>query len=331
MVQTGPVDEEEPDVQPAPERLIIRASDLAEARVRMASVFGEVQLRSDEQGRTDLAMQTVRSRDLMAVKWSVAGVAGGSLDRPESSEPAILTGVRLSGGFRMWSRWTDVDTNRPFLYPDLFDASFDRPTMANLSISRAVVAERARALTGDDACSLRFTGTAPVDPAYDGIWRDTVVWVARTMDALSDRPAVELAHAGLVDVVASLMLRAFPNTTLESAYRGDLGGPRTSALRRAMRYIDDHLDSPVTVVDIAGAARLSTRGVYAAFRRELEMSPMEYLRRSRLSAVRGQLLESDPHTLVEDVAIRWGFVHAGRFETLYRETYGEAPADTLRR
>lgn len=315
-------------MQAVPARFRVRTSDFDEAVSAMRATYGQVELQRDEDGRAGLTLQSAATADLVASRWSLSGIGGGRLDRPESDEPTVLTGVRLGGDIRIWSRWNDIDTSRPFLYPDVIDSALDTPTLAHVAISRSALDARACALTGIDDFSVRFTGTAPVDAAYDGIWRDTVVWVARTLEALADLPDTQLAQAGLVDAVAALMLRAFPNTTLDAAHRGDIGGPRTAGLRRATQFIDEHLDAPITVVEIAEAARLSARGVYAAFRRELELSPMEYLRRGRLGAARAELLGADPATDVAAVAVRWGFPQLGRFEELYREIYGESPVDT---
>jgi transcriptional regulator GlxA family with amidase domain len=103
-------------------------------------------------------------------------------------------------------------------------------------------------------------------------------------------------------------------------------------MRRALQYVDDHLGSPITVADIAEAAGLSTRGLYAGFQRDLDETPMAYLRAARLNAAREQLRDADPTTVtVAEVAARWGFVDAARFARRYAALFHESPQETLRR
>ena len=57
---------------------------------------------------------------------------------------------------------------------------------------------------------------------------------------------------------------------------------------------------------------------------------MRYLRDLRLKRVRAEL-ESGKSRRVHDSALRWGFVHAGRFSLEYRRRFGESPSATLAR
>ncbi|WP_211331681.1 helix-turn-helix transcriptional regulator [Frondihabitans australicus] len=103
-----------------------------------------------------------------------------------------------------------------------------------------------------------------------------------------------------------------------------------SAVRRAMRYMDDNAHNPIGVEEIAEAARLSVRGLQGAFRRAAGITPLEYLRTVRLAQAHHELRAADPRTTtVTDVAHRWGFSNVTRFSNLYRGTYAESPRDAL--
>jgi transcriptional regulator GlxA family with amidase domain len=82
-------------------------------------------------------------------------------------------------------------------------------------------------------------------------------------------------------------------------------------LRRALAYIDDHADQPITVAQIAAAAHVTPRALQYAFRRHLDTTPL-----AEASTVTG-------------IAARWGFYHPGRFASLYRDMYRRAPHQTL--
>jgi AraC-like DNA-binding protein len=313
------------------ERSLVQTADFETAVESLRRAFGDVDLRRAEDEVSRFAMRSFRLPGIISTRWTFTGVTGGSRDE-NAEDPLLLTGLVLGGGAHLWSRRGDVDTDRPFLYPETADSKLDRPDFANLGISRSIVDDRARAIVGRDDFHVRFTGTAPVDRAMDGLWRDTMAYTARTIDTLAGLPDSTIAQAGLLDLVASVMLRTFPSTVLDAIDRPEPARAVTPVLRRAVRYIDDHVDQPISVSDIAAAARLSTRGLYAAFRRDMDTTPMEYLRTARTAAAHLDLLRADPGTTtVTEIALRWGFTHAGRFADRHRLTYGESPTDTLRR
>lgn len=60
------------------------------------------------------------------------------------------------------------------------------------------------------------------------------------------------------------------------------------------------------------------------------MSPVAYLRICRLNRVRTTLAASDPQeTTITNVAMRFGFLHLGRFAGDYKRMFGETPSETL--
>ncbi|MGW5157067.1 AraC family transcriptional regulator [Nonomuraea wenchangensis] len=104
-----------------------------------------------------------------------------------------------------------------------------------------------------------------------------------------------------------------------------------AALRRAIRYCEDHAGEPIRLGDIAAAARVSVRTLQLGFREHLQTTPMAYLRSVRLAHAHADLVriaETGSQTTVTDVALRWGFAHLGRFAALYRQAYGRPPSST---
>lgn len=95
--------------------------------------------------------------------------------------------------------------------------------------------------------------------------------------------------------------------------------------------MEDHLREPISIPDLAVAAGVNIRTLQAMCRRELGRTPLEYVREARLSECRRELLDSSSDLTVGEVARRWGFAHAGRFSTRYRQAFGEYPSETLAR
>jgi AraC-like DNA-binding protein len=313
------------------ERIEVRTQSFDEAVDSLRRAFGDVEMRRAPDGQPQFAMQTLRVPSITSTRWTIAGVAGGSRS-DDDSRSVLLTGLVQRGSAHIWSPDADLDTGRPFLYPDVADSRLDRPMLANLGVARDVVEARASAITGIDDFRVTFSRTAPIDPVMDSVWRDTMAYVERTAAALVDHPELAIAQTALLDLTATMLLRTFPNSTLDAANQRSVTAPRRAAMRRALQFIEDNLAAPITNADIAKAAGLSTRGLYAGFQRHLEMSPMAYLRIARLTAVRDELRDGDPaRTTVDAIASRWGFVDGPGFVRRYREAFEETPTETLLR
>ena len=109
-------------------------------------------------------------------------------------------------------------------------------------------------------------------------------------------------------------------------------GDTPQPLRRALAFVDEHAGDPITLDEIAAAARLSPRGVQAAFRRHLDTTPLAYLRGVRMERAHRDLQGAEPGdgVSVATLAAKWGFTHLGRFAVDYRRRFGTYPSQTLR-
>ncbi|MGN6744082.1 MAG: helix-turn-helix domain-containing protein [Amnibacterium sp.] len=174
------------------------------------------------------------------------------------------------------------------------------------------------------------TSANPVAPALAATWRrigDHLAEAAADPEAF----ASPLVRTGLFDLAVAGMLETFPLTVAVGTPGGT--GMQASAVRRAVAYIEEHLAEPIDVPRIASAARVSVRGLQAAFRRELGVTPVEHLRLRRLAAAREELARADAAggVTVASIARGWGFAHLSRFSQWYRKAYGESPSQTLHR
>lgn len=138
------------------------------------------------------------------------------------------------------------------------------------------------------------------------------------------------------DVLRDLLMQDALQIACEAA-PGELppSGERSRAFqvcRAARGYVEDRLaaDAVPTIVDICRELAVSERSLQYAFRAYVNMSPLAYLRLCRLNRVRATLRASDPlSTTVTAVAMRFGFMHLGRFAAEYRRMFEEAPSATL--
>ncbi|MCI3278519.1 helix-turn-helix transcriptional regulator [Streptomyces cylindrosporus] len=178
---------------------------------------------------------------------------------------------------------------------------------------------------------VRLTGHRPYSAAAADRLRQTIVYVRDHVLASPATAEQPLVASTAAQHLAASVLAAFPNTALTDPTSTDRRDSHPAVLRRALAYVDDHADEPVTVADIAAAAHVTVRALQYAFRRHLDTTPLAHLRRVRLAHAHLQLADADPGTgvTVTEIAARWGFYHPGRFAALYRSAYGRSPHHTL--
>jgi AraC-like DNA-binding protein len=194
-------------------------------------------------------------------------------------------------------------------------------------LDRAV---ESRGISADRGAPVRFT------PAIDSRCPGSRAWL-RTLHAYA-----EALRSGLLarsplgarhfeQLLVHGLLDSQPSGLSESLRRSARHAALPSALRRAITYCEEHAAEPVSTADIALASRLSVPALRAAFRAHLDLTPLMYLRRVRLDAAHRDLVaiaEGRDDGTVTDVALRWGFVHLGRFAAVYKATYGTPPSST---
>ena len=208
-------------------------------------------------------------------------------------------------------------------------AALDALGIVVTTLSMEDLQSDAAARIDDDTVEINFS--RPVTSAAGHHWSETITYVkgiVRNSPLLVSAP---LARRELGWLVNSAVLACFPNSTLDAETVSYPGGTPQS-LRRGLQFIDERAGDPITINEIAAAARLSPRGVQAAFRRHLDTTPLAYLRSVRMERAHRDLQSAEPGdgTSVAAVAAGWGFTHLGRFAIEYRRRFGSYPSQTLR-
>ena len=160
---------------------------------------------------------------------------------------------------------------------------------------------------------------------------DAAIGYVRTVVHAEDAPPTPLVASTTASMLAAVVIQTLPtNVTTEPTARDRLDS-RPPLLRRAIAYIEGNVEEAIALADIAASVHVTPRALQYMFRRHLQITPMEYLRRVRLDHAHRELLASDPSTTtIQIVSTRWGFAHTGRFASMYRKAYGRNPSDTLR-
>lgn len=135
----------------------------------------------------------------------------------------------------------------------------------------------------------------------------------------------------IIGTLVPLLSAVLAETDFHSVERNDAAHRRFTAVRVCERYMRENLDRSVTILDLSRACSMPSRTLINAFEAITGFSPMDYLKRLRLSAVNQTLRRSGKSvTRVSDVATDWGFWHMGHFARDYRAMFGESPSQTLR-
>ncbi|MEL7977854.1 AraC family transcriptional regulator [Isoptericola sp. F-RaC21] len=304
----------------------LRTTDAQEAEQALAAVFPRVHLRAPRE-----AFQfSIRSAAVEHVAWTdhTLPMAGTSaLDEPE---PIVV--LQLRGDIRLEHAGQAFGPGPVLLdAPQRATAAWETARTSGFAIDREYVRAVATRRTGRNQPSHLFRSGRPQGPAEARAWKAASRYAAQSLTEGSEALSSEALQRSLVHHLVLTLLHAFPNTALDDLRRGT-ERVLPPVVRRATAYIDEHAHEPLTVDDVAAAVHVSTRGLQAAFRRSLGVTPGEALRRARLDGVRRELLAADPgETTVAAVAHRWGFLHLGHLADAYRRAHGELPSQTLRR
>jgi AraC family transcriptional regulator, ethanolamine operon transcriptional activator len=106
----------------------------------------------------------------------------------------------------------------------------------------------------------------------------------------------------------------------------DVGRRRVA--RRAEALIRERLGEPRVLSQIAAELNTTLRSLQTGFREVYGMTPHAYRTSLRMSSARADLRRGSG--TVSEVAVRWGFLHLGRFSVDYKRMFGESPSVTLR-
>jgi AraC-like DNA-binding protein len=311
-------------------RASFATSDPEEALPVLAPIYPQIDLSPSPQGAFRFDLDSVDAGSVSTIRYR--------LTSPNSASTADGAGTLsiahlIEGRMHLSDGRTEVDMTKPFLAPARsFGAAWDDVQIGGVGLDLREVERFARLLAGSDSFVLAFTGVNPIDDGLARFWTSTVGTMNRSL--LRDYEAMRspLVRSAMFEQLALALLSVFPNTLIDLREPPDTSQAVPAAVRRATAYIDEHLDADITVADIAAAARLSTRGLTAAFRRTLGSTPTAYLRSGRLAAAHRDLVAGDPGLGVtaSAVARRWGFNNPGRFAAAYRAQFHANPGETLR-
>lgn len=301
-----------------------QTDDISEAEDAVNRVYRKAQLRSPQ------APFLFRQRVVGDERATIAKfVVNAPSDFTVDIEGVLAVGMCAGGDYRATTNGRPVDVARPFvLEPGVARSSSEYHRLAMVNLDAAALAAYAG---GEAGAALRVGSPRPLTADSGLHWKRLV---AHTLDVFASPELLgsDLVRSASVDLLFASAITTFGITVADAAPGSREHSTRPSAVDRAMRYMDDNAAAAIGVQEIAEHARMSVRGLQAAFRRTAGITPLEYLRGVRLAEAHRELLASDPRdATVTQIAQRWGFTNISRFSSLHTRTYDESPREALTR
>jgi AraC-like DNA-binding protein len=220
-----------------------------------------------------------------------------------------------------------VVTGETTLEGHVLEASPERPYLAMcMELAPDVVARTLLALADADPDAARSRkDAAPALPAFVSRLDAPVTnAVARLLVSLDDPIERQVIAPLAVEELVFRLLRTDGAAIVRGAVREGDG-----SIQLAMRYIRANAARPLTVEGVARHVGMSPSHFAHRFTEVARVSPMRFVKHVRLDAAR-ELLLAD-RVRVGEVALRVGYESASHFTRDFKQTYGAAPAEYLRR
>lgn len=132
----------------------------------------------------------------------------------------------------------------------------------------------------------------------------------------------------LGEVIIESLLLSQPNNRTASL-DSEVQSLPSARIRRATDYMIDHLSEQLSIGAVAAECGVGVRSLQAAFRRELDTTPLQWLKARRLERAHTMLSAAVPGLTVTAVAYSCGFLHLGEFSAAFKSRYGITPSAVL--
>ncbi len=169
-----------------------------------------------------------------------------------------------------------------------------------------------------------------IAPAIGQPYHEDGPWLSAALATGLTPMVVALARRALGDDIAATLVTAL-NTDAEreraaaqATQARHIPATRDSTLARAIAHLEQHLERPYDLAELARAAAVSPRTLLRHFQQTLGHSPLDHLHRLRCARARVLLeitLESVP-----TIAQACGYADPAAFRRIFRRHVGETPS-----
>ena len=135
----------------------------------------------------------------------------------------------------------------------------------------------------------------------------------------------KLQHDVVMMALLEVLQKETPNQTINQSYQH-----RKTVVDTARQYLSRHTNNPVTMTELCEVTNVSRRTLQYSFETIMGISPLQYLRMSRLNAVRRALQHAVGEQTIADIAAQWGFWHLSQFSHDYKHLFGKLPSECFK-
>ncbi len=149
----------------------------------------------------------------------------------------------------------------------------------------------------------------------------------REMTELAGQLAAELSarDAGYRSMSAALLVQMLVRLSRAHRHPGAPGPPTAPGISRAITFIENHLEQPLKIEDLAARAGTCARSLQRHFLRTFGASPVHYLNRLRVERASELLLKTDMN--ITEVASAVGIEDSNYFSRMFHRVAGISPSD----
>jgi len=133
----------------------------------------------------------------------------------------------------------------------------------------------------------------------------------------------DLHHDLLIMGLLELLAEEIPNKKVAPSYQH-----RKAVVERIKDYMATESIAPVTMTTLCEVGCASRRTLQYSFETILGISPMTFLRISRLNRAKRMLCQPSTSSVSEAASFN-GFYHLSQFSSDYRQLFGELPSETF--
>ncbi|QES88399.1 helix-turn-helix domain-containing protein [Rhizosphaericola mali] len=126
-------------------------------------------------------------------------------------------------------------------------------------------------------------------------------------------------------IIAELTLTELLVLLFQSQNRKDLFLNNSfGALNDLVRYIQDNLDSELTIAFLSQQMSMSKTTLFRTFKREFNITPLEYINKARIERAKRILIEQ-PHLTIAEISYLVGFENPNYFTRLFKQYLHTTP------
>lgn len=132
-------------------------------------------------------------------------------------------------------------------------------------------------------------------------------------------------EAGIIAelTLTELLVLLFQNQNLAELNTIPAGKPG-GTLSDIVNYIQQHLDDPLPIEMLARHAAMSKTSLFRAFKREFNLSPIDYINKERINKAK-RLIRDHPELNISEIGYQVGIFNPNYFARIFKQLAGMSP------